>query len=58
MYRRIRIYVNGEYITTIGTYKNKRDTIRRIKAEHKIFSESSGWTLVYDSDTITAQYEE
>ena len=57
MYRRIKIYVNGEYITTIGSYKNKRDEIRRIKAEHKIYT-PSGWTLVYDSDTITAQYEE
>lgn len=58
MYRKINIYINGEYVFTTSKYKNCKVAIQEIRnTKHLYIASIPGrYITVYDYDKIRAAY--
>ena len=58
MYRKINVYINGEYKFSTTHYRTLRDVVKHIRAVKHIMISSvpNQWLTVYDYDKVKAVY--
>lgn len=59
MYRKINVYINGEYKFSTTHYRTLRDAVKHIRAVKHIMIASTPtnqWLTVYDYDKVKAVY--